>query len=56
MYKWDNPQHWLNDKAGEWDREKLYNALIHLTQRVDLEEIQSYYQDEMDQDGYFEEE
>lgn len=51
--KWENPHHWLNEKAMDWDKNKLYAALVHLTHTVDPEEIQSLFQNEMDNDGYF---
>lgn len=55
-YKWDNPTEWLLEKMADWDNEECRHALERLIERMDFDTIQDLFQDEMDEDGYFEEE
>jgi len=54
-YKWNSPHDWLSDKAKDWSKGRLYQELCTLAARHDADTLQDEYQDEMDQDGYFEE-
>lgn len=59
-YKWDSPREWLDDKidqlANQNDVNGLTQILTDLLPNIDNDTIQNIYQDEMDEDGYFEDE
>ena len=55
-YRWDTPYDWLTDKAREWERSALYNALESLARKTDSDTLQDIFQDEMTDDGYFRQE
>lgn len=54
-YQYDNPAEWLLTAAKEWDKAKLYNTIRCLIDYIDVDKIQDIFQQEMDEDGYFNE-
>lgn len=54
-FKYDSPAEWLMIAAKEWDTIKLYNAIGCLVDHIDSDKIQDIFQQEMDEDGYFDE-
>lgn len=59
-YKWDNPSDWLrfhlNTLEGERKFDELTKIAWLLVTELDDDAIQDLFQDEMDEDGYFDEE
>lgn len=52
QYKFSNPYEWLEWRLEHGDIEDLINRLIS---KLDFDDIQDLFQEEMDEDGYFEE-
>jgi len=53
-FRWDNPFEWLLDNAhNEWDKERVFTAIVKLADKLSFEEIESIFKKEMDKDGYF---
>jgi len=55
-YKWSNPYNWLADVSRGWEEAVLYAALCRLAAKLDSDTIQNAFENEMDVDGYFEDE
>jgi len=54
--KWNSPHEWLLDMARSLDNPaELVSLIGALAGRLDSDSIQDLFQDEMDQDGYFNE-
>ena len=49
------PAEWLITVAKKWDKAKLYNTIRCLIDYIDVDKIQDIFQQEMDEDGYFNE-
>lgn len=52
-YRWDCPHDWLLEKANSWGEAELRNALTAIITQTDSDTLQSIFEREMDQDGYF---
>lgn len=53
QYKWDSPLEWLIEKADQWDTAQLKSELLTLARRLDSDQLQDEYQNNMADDGYF---
>ena len=56
MSKWNCPAEWLIEKIRDWDEEELRKAFRVLVLDSEQETIQDIFQQEMEEDGFFEEE
>ena len=55
-YRWDTPTEWLIEKIEDSnDMTKIISICFELIEHVDTDIIQDIFQDEMDEDGYFDE-
>jgi len=55
-YRWDTPTEWLTEKIeNSNDMTKIISICYELIEHVDTDIIQDIFQDEMDEDGYFDE-
>jgi len=52
-FRWATPEEWLIWSLKEWDRNKLVNTIRCLIDKMDSDDIQDIFQQEMDEDGYF---
>lgn len=52
---WDTPNEWLEDHARQENRRGVLDILTLIIQDLDPDVIQDLFQEEMDEDGYFEE-
>lgn len=53
-HKWENPHEWLNERLGKCEdvhQFKMYAK--ELLTKINADDIQDLFQDEMDKDGYF---
>ena len=55
-YKYATATEWLKEASKDWDKSKLRLALLLLASECDSDQIQDHFQQEMDEDGYFQEE
>ena len=55
-YRWENVGDWLHDRIANADEPWLRQAIRDLATVLDYDTIQDIFEDEMDEDGYFEEE
>lgn len=53
-YRWESPFRWLLETTQDWDKKQLRDALYALAERVDADELQDVFDNEMYNDGYFE--
>jgi hypothetical protein len=54
-YRWDSPSSWLRQKLTEGTAQTLQARALRLAAALDDDTIQDLFQDEMDEDGYFNE-
>ncbi len=54
-YKWATPYEWVEQKSKDWTKERLLTEFLNLARITDSDTLQDTFQDEMDEDGYFEE-
>lgn len=54
-YQYTSPAEWLVTVAKGWGEDKLYNTIRCLVDYIDSDDIQEIFEDEMNEDGYFEE-
>ena len=54
-YKWSSPGDWLMQKAYEWDEATLRDEFKRLIPELDSDLIQDIFQQDMFEDGYFDE-
>jgi hypothetical protein len=56
-YKWASPGEWLEDRLNRYAESDDMNAIHHIAQelltKLDSDQIQDLFQDEMDAEGYF---
>ena len=52
-YKWHTPYEWVEQKAVEWDKDRLLTEFLNLACITDSDTLQDTFQGEMDADGYF---
>jgi hypothetical protein len=53
-YKWDSSYEWLIEKVQKTDDvTELKSILFEIIPKIDVDEIQFIFQNEMDEDGYF---
>lgn len=50
-YKWDSPMVWFLDMDRNWQAIDLINFIA---ETCDNDQIQDYFQSDMERDGYFE--
>ena len=55
MYKWQSPLDWLIEKSEGWTVELLRREFIAVASKLDSDQLQDLYENEMDDDGYFDE-
>ena len=52
-YRWNNPHEWLQWKVANENKQWSMEALVCIMSKLDPDDIQEIFQEEMDQDGYF---
>ena len=53
-YRWNNPIEWVIHKITyDWDAIQTRDAFLSLIDRLDPDDIQNVFQEEMGYDGYF---
>lgn len=54
-YRWNSPQEWLAWKTQEQSEDLpfLRGLIVSLLDKIDPEDVQEIFQQEMDEDGYF---
>jgi hypothetical protein len=52
-YEWDSPYEWLMEYAAKLDTSKLYQEFGVVAEKLDSDQIQDLYQDDMERSGYF---
>ena len=52
-YKWDRPHDWLDQYLAKLNPHESRALVRHLAMRLDADDVEEVFQDDMDADGYF---
>lgn len=55
VYKWASPYEWLAEVSQGWPLERCRVEMLNLAIKHDSDTLQTEYESEMDEDGYFNE-